>query len=284
MTGVSGGSGAPICNESGRQLLPLTEDPSITFGESTRNYVDKDLRYRTTTSEKNAYRNELERMIEDKKRQNYNEKFGMRSGFGNVSDCRCLTLLLIKLFQQMEPDPWGRPGPGGTPWRDPKNVGQNFMKSMGWTTKETLRDMNSEMNNRKSQQKYSPQPNKKQPMACCERCSCECIKKIENTILRSTSPPKSKENYRDDVEDTKFKKIPHYALPMQCNRQLDPIEPSQITSSRPKPKLSPTKKLSRTSIVSGGVELVPLLAKRREDRPISLSTTDITKYKINKSR
>lgn len=37
-------------------------------------------------------------------------------------------------------------------------------------------------------------------------------------------------------------------------------------------------------MITGGVELVPLLAKRRAmQRPISLSTTDVTKYpNINK--
>lgn len=86
MIGVSGGSGAPIRNESGRLLLPLREDPSITFGESTRNYVDKDLRYRTTPSEQTAYRHELDKMVEEKKRMKYNERFGMTSGYGNVSE------------------------------------------------------------------------------------------------------------------------------------------------------------------------------------------------------
>lgn len=38
-------------------------------------------------------------------------------------------------------------------------------------------------------------------------------------------------------------------------------------------------KKSRTCMITGGVELVPLLAKRRAaQRPISLSTTDVTKY------
>jgi hypothetical protein len=55
-------------------------------------------------------------------------------------------------------------------------------------------------------------------------------------------------------------------------------------SSKPKSKFSPVKKQPRTSMGGGGVELVPLMAKRRDDRPVSLSTTDITKYKINKSR
>lgn len=177
---------------------------------------------------------------------------------------------------------------GGAPWRDPKNVGQNFMKSMGWTTKDTLRNINSEINayrNESQNQQYIPPKYNKQPMTCCDRCSCECIKKIENTILRSSSPPRTKENYRIDINNCDIskspKKTPHYALPQQCNRHQESIDDS---SSKVKSKFSPVKKLSKTSMISGGVELVPLLAKRRDDRPISLSTTDITKYKINKSR
>jgi hypothetical protein len=85
MIGVSGGSGAPIRNESGRLLVPLREDPSITFGESTRNYVDKDLRYRTTPSEQNAYRQELDKIVEENKRRKYNERFGQASD-RNVSE------------------------------------------------------------------------------------------------------------------------------------------------------------------------------------------------------
>jgi hypothetical protein len=85
MQGVTGGSGAPIKNESGRLLVPLREDPLITFSDSTRNYVDKDLRYRKTPAEQNIYRQELDRMVEEKKRMKYNERFGMQSSFKNVS-------------------------------------------------------------------------------------------------------------------------------------------------------------------------------------------------------
>lgn len=162
------------------------------------------------------------------------------------------------------------------------------MKSMGWTTKDTLKSMNNEINDQRCvQQQNSPPKFKSKPlMACCERCSCECIKKIENTILRSSSPPRS--NYRAEVDEPVQKsprKAPHYALPQQCNRQLEPLQPTTM-SSKHKPKITHEnfKKPSRTTMMSGGVELVPLLAKRRDDRPISLSTTDITKYKINKSR
>jgi hypothetical protein len=164
------------------------------------------------------------------------------------------------------------------------------MKSMGWTTKETLKTINNEMHERLPQkQQYSPPKkyNSKPLLTCCDRCSCECIKKIENTILRHNSPMKAKENYRIDVDESMQgspKKMPHYALPQQCTRHLEPLQAAESMSSKPKPKISPVKRISKTSMMSGGVELVPLLAKRRDDRPVSLSTTDITKYKINKSR
>lgn len=83
MNAVSGGSGAPLRNESGKLLVPLREDPSITFGDSTRNYVDKDLRYRTTAVEQNAYRHELDQIVEQNNRRKFNEKFNMKSGMYN---------------------------------------------------------------------------------------------------------------------------------------------------------------------------------------------------------
>lgn len=79
-SGVSGGCGAPIMSESGKLLVPLREDPSITFSDSTRNFVDKDLRYRRTPQEKTAYKQDLDRMIEEKKRLKFNEKFNFNDG------------------------------------------------------------------------------------------------------------------------------------------------------------------------------------------------------------
>lgn len=44
-------------------------------------------------------------------------------------------------------------------------------------------------------------------------------------------------------------------------------------------KMPPKCSKQRNCMITGGVELVPLLAKRRAmQRPISLSTTDVTKY------
>lgn len=100
---VTGGSGAPIYSESGRMLVPLHEDPQITFSESTRNFVEKDLRYRKTPMEQSAYRQDLDRMIEEKKRQKYNDRFGggglPAAGYKNQN------------YDSFN-DSWGRPGPG----------------------------------------------------------------------------------------------------------------------------------------------------------------------------
>lgn len=163
------------------------------------------------------------------------------------------------------------------------------MKSMGWTTKDTLRSIHNEINDRRDVQ-LPPATCKNPIQPCCERCSCECIRKVESTILRDSM---MKENSKMEIDGQLSrkspKKAPHYALPQQCNRQerLEPIQTAPQMSSKPpliKQKISPIKKESKTNLISGGVELVPLLAKRRDERPISLSTTDITKYKINKSR
>ncbi|XP_051161016.1 uncharacterized protein LOC127281370 [Leptopilina boulardi] len=37
--------------------------------------------------------------------------------------------------------PWGRPGPGGAPWRDPKLLGVRFLESLGWMTKSAIKSM-----------------------------------------------------------------------------------------------------------------------------------------------
>jgi hypothetical protein len=163
---------------------------------------------------------------------------------------------------------------------------------MGWTTKDTLKSINSEINSTQQPPQQKQARNRaQQPTSCCERCSCECLKKVESTILRSPTLPqhigRGREN-EEPVARKSPKSLPHYALPQHCNRQerLEPLQQQQQhqQSSRAPIGKQTVKKQSKTNLLSGGVELVPLLAKRRDERPISLSTTDITKYKINQSR
>lgn len=148
------------------------------------------------------------------------------------------------------------------------------MKSMGWTTKDTLKTINNEIQYVQPplMQNGSNKSQKARQCWCCDKCTCECVKKVERKI-----PIKSQEN--EDPFQASSKKSPHYALPQQCNRQ-ERFEPSQQALDQS----LRNSKLSKPNLINGGVELVPLLAKRRDERPISLSTTDITKYQINKSR
>lgn len=78
---ISGGSGAPIISETGKHLVLLREDPNLTFNDSTRSFVEKDLRYRKTPSEKKAYRQELDKIVEEKKKLRFNEKFNRSSAY-----------------------------------------------------------------------------------------------------------------------------------------------------------------------------------------------------------
>lgn len=41
-----------------------------------------------------------------------------------------LVLLKYRSETQLKHDPWGKAGPGGAPWRNPREIGQSFMKSM----------------------------------------------------------------------------------------------------------------------------------------------------------
>jgi hypothetical protein len=90
MQAISGGSGAPIKNETGRLLVPLRDDPSITFKDSTRNYVENDLRYKMSPNEQTAYRQELDKIVQqEKNRKKTFDKFGT-SEYSNVSITRVL--------------------------------------------------------------------------------------------------------------------------------------------------------------------------------------------------
>jgi hypothetical protein len=75
--GVSGGAGAPIRSSSGKLLLSLHEDPNITFSNSTRNFVEQDLRYKKSSSEQRAYKQELDKLVLEQKQNRYNEKYGV---------------------------------------------------------------------------------------------------------------------------------------------------------------------------------------------------------------
>lgn len=96
----------------------------------------------------------------------------------------------------------------------------------------------------------------KLPAQCCVNCFCDCKSKY------ATMQTSGKENVdnamtRKDNTENVNRLCEHTN---RCAKKCKYVKP-------------------RTCMITGGVELVPLLARRRAmQRPISLSTTDVTKY------
>ncbi|EDV93944.1 GH19602 [Drosophila grimshawi] len=192
--------------------------------------------------------------------------------------------LQSKLEKPLFKEPWGKAGPGGKPWRSPKEVGNTFMKSLGWTNKEMLKELDqdnpvtpAEKNTfRKSK---GSKPSKLQ--RCCERCTCTC------PAMNSSSPTKTSRKIAAVVPPP-----PPHPHQQPCGKRSPPKECKPIKLC---PRLlrghcmASTNNSNSTGVdgtpdaviengVGGGVELVPLLARRRGlHRPISLSSTDVTK-------
>lgn len=173
------------------------------------------------------------------------------------------------------------------PWRRTCPVKQSFMKStvrrneihelptafdaikthsipQGWTDQTLLQTIDRNNTQQtpkaadelveapyKSNNKIANNPDKpsnsvKLPSQCCANCFCDCKSKYFST---KSGPRANEENETSAAEN-----VASELYKVQCSKQ-------------------------RNCLISGGVELVPLLAKRRAmQRPISLSTTDVTKY------
>lgn len=165
---------------------------------------------------------------------------------------------------------WGKSGPGGAPWRNPRQVGQSFMKSMGWTDKTLLQTLDPdkkqshEVDQRANGHDKSDISDKNQlklPTQCCINCFCDCKPKYTPTNVNGKENVENATITQKENQDNAFRLCEHTN---RCAKKCKYVKP-------------------RTCMITGGVELVPLLARRRAmQRPISLSTTDVTKYPTNK--
>lgn len=153
--------------------------------------------------------------------------------------------------------------------RLPLTQSEHLSTAQGWTDQTLLQtiDRNNTQQNHeaageldespfKSNNKTTNNPDKqsntvKLPSQCCANCFCDCKAKYFSS---KSGPRANKENEKSTTESVASKLIKCGKMPPQCSKQ-------------------------RNCMITGGVELVPLLAKRRAmQRPISLSTTDVTKY------
>lgn len=205
-----------------------------------------------------------------------------------------IKILNFQNFQSLIREPWGRPGPGGIPWRNPRSVGNKFLKSLGWTDKNDLNhlDYNSitwqgnpienipeEPEFEKPEQpvrdrnfKSSPTIADTSDKMCCSKCACVCLNEIlsKEKILARDEFGGSAKSLREIKEES--------------------TKPSKKSNSHPQSKTKHKntnciiEPKPRPCMITAGVELVPLLARRKAlQRPISLSTTDVTRHKDQQS-
>ncbi|XP_030244723.1 uncharacterized protein LOC115564497 isoform X1 [Drosophila navojoa] len=245
-------------NANGESIhIELKEHPSMSF--RNKGHLDIELRYKPSPPCKG-------KPMLDKIVVNSESEHPLQEKLANQKK-----KLQAKLEKPPCKEPWGKAGPGGKPWRSPKQVGNTFMKSLGWTNKEMLKELDqdnpvtpAEKNTfRKSRGNKPPKPQR-----CCELCTCNCP-----AINSSNSPLKPSRKIpappacglRSPAKECK----PHKPCP-QLPRGLCAGSTTNSTSlATPDPS---------AENAGGGVELVPLLARRRGlHRPISLSSTDVTK-------
>ncbi|XP_055902476.1 uncharacterized protein LOC129938764 isoform X2 [Eupeodes corollae] len=158
---------------------------------------------------------------------------------------------------------WAKPAPGGKSCSIPKGHGSSFMRSLGWTNKEMLKELDQDNPVTPAEKlTFKKRPVKKSDK-CCAVCTCKCPEKGGSPIKTSSSSPnkdyeKINLNRKGNKNDSKVTICPR--LSRNCTKASDYHD-------------------------GGGVELVPLLARRRaEIRPISLSSTDVTKRTSSDNR
>ncbi|KAH8417319.1 hypothetical protein KR222_008760 [Zaprionus bogoriensis] len=246
-------------NANGESLhIELKEHPSMSF--RNKGHVDIELRYKPSppckgkpTLDKIVVHSESEHQLHEKL-ANQKKK------------------LQAKLEKPPPKEPWGKAGPGGKPWRSPKEVGNTFMKSLGWTNKEMLKELDqdnpvtpAEKNTFRKSRGCKPPKAKR----CCDLCTCTC------PAMNNSSPLKPSRG------------IPAPAPPAAppCGLRSPPKECKPVKLC-PRVSRGHCAGSTATSTVTAevstangeGIELVPLLARRRGlHRPISLSSTDVTK-------
>ncbi|CAH1373346.1 unnamed protein product, partial [Tenebrio molitor] len=135
-----GGGGAPMVSNTGKKVTRMHEDPMLRFqfGHDLRRCVDNTLRYKTTKRAQEEYKKELDKQVEEKRRNEERQSFEDEE-------------ILQKQFSKTPP--WGKQGPGGFNWRKPNTIGLNFLKSLGWSTEKRLKQLDIEVSEANKTQK-----------------------------------------------------------------------------------------------------------------------------------
>eukprot|EP00096_Caligus_rogercresseyi_P010932 TRINITY_DN4138_c0_g1_i1.p1 TRINITY_DN4138_c0_g1~~TRINITY_DN4138_c0_g1_i1.p1 ORF type:complete len:276 (-),score=37.11 TRINITY_DN4138_c0_g1_i1:58-885(-) len=112
------GYGAPVRTKSGRIRTAIVGNPEIRFqeNEAVQKSIYNSIRYNSNREDKEHYSNILENQIKTRRMQEMEE--------------RERELQQARVLEQTEGSQWGKPGPGGTYWRNSAVTGQNFFDKM----------------------------------------------------------------------------------------------------------------------------------------------------------
>ncbi|XP_012162405.1 uncharacterized protein LOC101455140 [Ceratitis capitata] len=207
--------------------------------------------------------------------------------------------LVAKLEKPLSKDPWGKSGPGGKPWRSPKAVGSSFMKSLGWTNKEMLKDLDQDNPVTPAEKPtFRKVRTNKKVQRCCELCICTCPGMVTNKGCSGAAAmvaPKKPHHQSSPIKGQSCSNVTTTTPTINL-----PATTTTTTAQALKQKYCPrfarhcgSPAANNNTETSGnvggeggeGVELVPLLARRRANaRPVSLSSTDVTKRTASKDR
>ncbi|CAK1598903.1 unnamed protein product [Parnassius mnemosyne] len=268
-----------------RKLLRLREDPQLIFAEQLRRAVDNDIRYKQIKDQQKIYKDILDDMVVKKNKA--------------IRDEMKHNLEYERKMHTMD-GPWGKPGPGGAIWRNPRSIGLNFSKSMGWTNNEIFNKLKGEHCNYKRSSLTLPKVKrdddlKDHNLVNKENTKSSSVEKLPE-ITKQINPniscrDKGKISGSDDVlresNDTnmkngKSKKSPRKTQSVKrlCNGEqltkLNMDDQAITTSSNNtiETKLTPEGTILR---LTGGIELVPLLARRRRTGARTLHSSDVTR-------
>ncbi|KAL4716598.1 hypothetical protein ACJJTC_008233 [Scirpophaga incertulas] len=270
------------CRRYRRTPLRLREDPQLCYAENLRKSVENDIRYKQSTDQQQSYRQILDDMVDKRKKA--------------IKDEAKQKLDYERQMHTMD-GPWGKPGPGGAIWRNPRDIGLNFSKSMGWTDNEIFSKLQGDHKVLKRSSLALPKVKKDDDGINLE-CEKENVKASHVDKLPNIKPTNNangraeeandKKEFTNEVKDIyncdkgKSNAKSKFVKRLSNGDRVEKVVPDDLDAACKAHNgcLSLEKKPTpETAIlrVTGGVELVPLLARRRRIGARTLPSSDVTR-------
>ncbi|CAG9559678.1 unnamed protein product [Danaus chrysippus] len=255
------------CLRTRRTPIRLREDPQLCYSEMLRQTVDNDIRYKKSPHQQEEYKKILDDMV-DRRQKAIKEEMKRN-------------LEYERKMHTMD-GPWGKPGPGGTIWRNPRNIGLNFSKSMGWTDNEIFNKIRGDQKRKKSsltlpKVKTADDDLKNDEVANKENIKPSSVSHLPD-IRKQSNTDDGRCNYvnKKDVREIYGTEATRNQKPKFVKRLSngDRVKRSLDSDNVDEKKLTPEEAILR---VTGGIELVPLLARRRRVGARTLPSSDVTR-------